>query len=424
MLVLLIASLIVIGLITYILVKDVLSPTFISALIFSLSAFIALLNYESWDVQYHFKTYFLIVGAVIFMLFGELIGRKITLKKRKNIKSNNNRIDLSNIKNFALIVLGTIYIFLSIKYTIGLAVSAGYTGGEQLLKFARWGSHSEDANHANLLTLYKHFIIGVGYVYLFILIHNKVFGGGWKRRDIKYLPVIFIFIAGIILSTSRADIILLINMVIFMYIIAWRISKDWRKYPIGKFLIRGFLAILLFLMVFQYLGTLTGKTGISSTWETISIYAASPIPALDEWLNSSFADTSTLGKETFWGFISLVNRFGFAIEPVSLTKEFTFFSNGSKTNIYTAIRHYYNDFGFLGVFIIYLLKGLFLTTFYMYIKRINSFNVVVIVYSYFAYAIVRQITASEFLSAYFTVYHMLTIIGIIIAYKVIVPKQT
>jgi len=425
MLILLITSLIFIGAITYVLFEDILSPTFISASIFSFSAFIALLNYENWGVQYHFKTYFLIAGAVLFMFLGEQIGRKIVLKKRKNNYPQivYNRIDLSNIKNLILIVLGIIFIYLSVKNTVALAISAGYTGGEQLLKYARWGSHSESANHANFLTFYKYFMTGVGYVYLYILIHNKVFGGGWKRKDIKYLPMILIFIVEILLSTSRADIILLTQMIIFMYIIAWRISKNWKKYSIGKFIIWGLVALSLFLMIFQYLGTLTGKTGIYSTWETISIYAASSIPALDEWLNSSIPNVSTLGKETFWGLVSFINRFGLEIEPISLTKEFIIFDNGSKTNIYTAVRHYYNDFGFLGVFIIYLLKGLFLTKFYLYIKKIGSFNVMAIIYSYFAYALVRQITASEFLSVYFTIYHIFTILGIIIAYKIVIPNH-
>jgi oligosaccharide repeat unit polymerase len=425
MLILLIISLIFIGLITYVLFKDILSPTFISASIFSLSAFIALLNYENWGVQYHLKTYFLIVGAVLFMFIGEQIGRKVVFKKRKNTYPQiiYNRIDLSFIKNLILIVLGLIFIYLSAKNTVALAISAGYTGGEQLLKYARWGSHSESTNHANFLTFYKYFITGIGYVYLYILIHNKVFGGGWNRKDIKYLPIILIFVIEILLSTSRADIILLIQMIIFMYIIAWSISKKWKKYSIGKFIIWGLVAVSLFLMIFQYLGTLTGKTGIYSNWETISIYAASSIPALDEWLNSSISNVRTFGKETFWGIVSLLNRFGLGIEPISLTKEFITFDNGSKTNIYTAVRHYYNDFGILGVYIIYLLKGLFLTKFYLYIKRISSFNVMVIIYSYFAYALVRQITASEFLSVYFTIYHMFTVLGIIIAYKIVIPNN-
>lgn len=425
MLVLLFTTLVLICFISYILFRDILSPTFLSSAMFGLSSFISLLNYSNWGVQYDIKIFILIIGSMISLLIGEIIGRRVVISKKtnKDFILDRRRIDISAIKNIIITLLGVIFIVLSIKNTLGLANYAGYSGGDQILKYARWGSHSEETDQANFFTIYRYLMVGIGYLYLYILIFNKVFAGGWNRKDLKYLPIIFIFIFEVVLSTSRADIILIIQMIIFMYVIAWRIKNNWKVYSLGKFLAWGTVAILMFFVIFQYLGTLTGKTGLNSTWETLSIYAGSPIAALEEWLKSSLSGNRTWGKETFWGVISLFNRFGADIETISLTKEFITFSNDNPTNIYTSIRHYYQDFGAIGLFIIYLVKGVFLTKFYMIVKRNNKFDITVILYSYFAYDLVRQITAAEFLSMYFTIAHMFTIIGIIVASIIILPKN-
>jgi len=391
---------------------------------FAFTSFISYLNNNNWGVQYGIKLYVLVIVSMICLLVGELIGRYVVLsKKEREHEIIHRRIEIPGAKNLLLIIIGIIFIILSIKNTVELALSAGYTGGYQILKYARWASHSETISHAKLLTFYKYFIIGVGYIYIYILINNIIFGGGWNKKDVKYLPVIFIFLGEIILSTSRADIILITQMVIFMYIIAWRIKNKWRIYPIGKFIFWGSISVVVFFAIFQYLGKFTGKTGIYSAWETFSIYAGSPIAAFSRWLETAASRNRKFGKETFWGLISLLNRFGFGIESVSLTKEFVVFNDGSETNIYTSLRHYYHDFGALGLFIIYLIKGILMTKFYIYIKKNNKFDLSVILYSYFAYDYIRQITAAEFLSMYFSISHMFTVLGIIVANKLIIPKR-
>ena len=58
--------------------KEAMSPTFICTAMYSLSLFLMLLYSEEWDVQLSWKTYTIIIVALVFLWLGEYFAMRAT----------------------------------------------------------------------------------------------------------------------------------------------------------------------------------------------------------------------------------------------------------------------------------------------------------------------------------------------------------
>ena len=113
--------------------------------------------------------------------------------------------------------------------------------------------------------------------------------------------------------------------------------------------------------LFVLLGMLTGKTQKSSVMQIIGEYFGSGIAALNTWIEGKYlyaSRSSLIGEETFRSLYQLIARF-VNIPMSSSLKEFISFNNGDTTNVYTAFRDYYSDFGMFGTWMIEFMMGFF-----------------------------------------------------------------
>ena len=161
---------------------------------------------------------------------------------------------------------------------------------------------------------------------------------------------------------------------------------------------------------------LTGKTQKSSVMQIIGEYFGSGIAALNTWIEGKYlyaSRSSLIGEETFRSLYQLIARF-VNIPMSSSLKEFISFNNGDTTNVYTAFRDYYSDFRMFGTWMIEFMMGFFLT--YLLGKALKEKNVGIhsMLYAYFSYGILRQITAAHFISSYFNIQYMFVFLFMIL----------
>lgn len=376
-----------------------------------------LINASGWGIELRPKTILLIIGSLLFMFLGERFCKKTTLYGGHNVNSLNND-EMLAVKKTSIMVMfliGIIVIILDYKHVLDVARGVGYAGGSFVLNYARKAYLYDNVENNIFVAMIQYFVIAFGYVNIAILIRD-VTKNGLRKLKKRYIFGIAPLLLLYVLSTGRTGF-----LQVFMYSISMFLLCLYRRNGVIRInnkkaigiLYKGILVIGI---LFVLLGMLTGKTQKSSVMQIIGEYFGSGIAALNTWIEGKYlyaSRSSLIGEETFRSLYQLIARF-VNIPMSSSLKEFISFNNGDTTNVYTAFRDYYSDFGMFGTWMIEFMMGFFLT--YLLGKALKEKNVGIhsMLYAYFSYGILRQITAAHFISSYFNIQYMFVFLFMIL----------
>ena len=376
-----------------------------------------LINASGWGIELRPKTILLIIGSLLFMFLGERFCKKTTLYGGHNVNSLNND-EMLAVKKTSIMVtflIGIIVIILEYKHVLDVARGVGYAGGSFVLNYARKAYLYDNVENNIFVVMIQYFVIAFGYVNIAILIRD-VTKNGLRKLKKRYIFGIAPLLLLYVLSTGRTGF-----LQVFMYSISMFLLCLYRRNGVIRInnkkaigiLYKGILVIGI---LFVLLGMLTGKTQKSSVMQIIGEYFGSGIAALNTWIEGKYlyaSRSSLIGEETFRSLYQLIARF-VNIPMSSSLKEFISFNNGDTTNVYTAFRDYYSDFGMFGTWMIEFMMGFFLT--YLLGKALKEKNVGIhsMLYAYFSYGILRQITAAHFISSYFNIQYMFVFLFMIL----------
>lgn len=402
MLYLLIILLVLLCLTSYIVTKrDILSPWFISCLMFLISSIVVIPNINNWNVDLSSKTVFIIFIGLLSFGIGEFYvrclknkGLIVTKIDKIHINKNNNSsidrinipIEINKIVIIMSIIIMIIVTFLYYKQVLNIAYAAGFSDSSELpmLRFARIATINPDIMQ-NIKTnklVGQCVIISYSYAYLmlYITIYNIVFFK-FKREYILYIIPILIYFIQIILTGGRTQFIYLIGSSVLMCIIFYKIKQGWNSKINKKYYKNIALAFIFMLVIFYILGSFTGKTEKLNFIETISVYMGSSIVAFDEFIKGYINGTSEFfGINTLLGIYDIFDKLGFKIP--SLVKQAEFISIGDyETNIYTSYMRYIKDFSYIGFVFIQMMLGVIFSYIYMIIKTLKKPNIIIVVYA-------------------------------------------
>jgi len=153
--------------------REILSPSFLTCLLFLSVSVIALINYSYWNVVYHGLFFVSVVGSIVFMILGEVFGKSIATSM--SCKNSNKKFfqktkyyiqDISRFKALLLILFCIIINIWSVQQFISNVRYVGYSG-ENLMNYARISHFNEDIQTNIPLAISKFAIIGLGYFSLF-----------------------------------------------------------------------------------------------------------------------------------------------------------------------------------------------------------------------------------------------------------------
>ena len=376
-----------------------------------------LINASGWGIELRPKTILLIIGSLLFMFLGERFCKKTTLYGGHNVNSLNND-EMLAVKKTSIMVMfliGIIVIILEYKHVLDVARGVGYAGGSFVLNYARKAYLYDNVENNIFVVMIQYFVIAFGYVNIAILIRD-VTKNGLRKLKKRYIFGIAPLLLLYVLSTGRTGF-----LQVFMYSISMFLLCLYRRNGVirinkKKSIGIQYKGILVIVILFLLLGMLTGKTQKSSVMQIIGEYFGSGIAALNTWIEGKYlyaSRSSLIGEETFRSLYQLIARF-VNIPMSSSLKEFISFNNGDTTNVYTAFRDYYSDFGMFGTWMIEFMMGFFLT--YLLGKALKEKNVGIhsMLYAYFSYGILRQITAAHFISSYFNIQYMFVFLFMIL----------
>lgn len=375
--------------------KEILSPAFISILMFILSIYVAFLNKVEWDFVLSAKTAMVIILALLSLSIGEYASNYFLNKNGiKNIK----KIDAKtyneiNVDNRFILCICICMLFITYKYfkyifRISLLANNPF-GYSAMLDYARTAMNNTSLD-TGISTLLNHGLCAaksVTYVFVFIFIYNTILFG-FKVVYIKYMIPVLIYCTHAALSTGRTSFMYLIITMLLIYFVVLKKVNGWNNYWDFKIIKYGILGIVCFIAIFRVMAFVAGKTYISSLWDSLSLYIGSPILALNIFLKQPSQISNYFGEESLYGINAILRAIG--LDMPGNIKQLEFVSQASvTTNIYTSLRRYINDFGLLGMNIIMFGIGVGYNIFLNIIKKSSRIGFLIILYGCFFYPIVE-----------------------------------
>lgn len=392
MLVVLLVTLLLLILFSYKLFRTPISPSVILAGTFIIGTFFAILGNMQWKVSFDIFAYILIFFAFVFIIIGEYFGRKLVSKtiKQTYIRDTTElRYQQFNISCILILIIICIAcLIFYIREQISLAYQFGYAG-TLFFKNLRAGLYSGAVENSTISNVCEMIVQILFYYCTYFFIRNRVvYKVKIKKSELLLLVPMICYIILQIFSAARSG---FISIAVYLLIVSIALKGKISTIKITKILKYLIFLLVIFFVVFLFLGTLTEKVNNENGLESIYIYAGSSIVAFSKYVENYFNGISYPNKETFVGLFNIIKSFsGGQSDVTSFSLNFLKFNNGSMTNIYTALRAYLNDYGVLGISIIQLCTGIILGYWSAKIgknKKVPS-CISVSLYSYYIYRLV------------------------------------
>ena len=345
--------------------RDFANPAFVLPICFLGTYSIIIYNIENWDIDsygYDWETTFCVFLTIISFVFGCIVislfsDRKLVVKQ--NIE---NDISYRGLHFYPYIFFDLLAVFLFILF---LHYKIRESSFSSLLDFQNIVRNFYDTGkeYNFFTTQIFESLTALAYISFHRIMLEKHYIE--KHSIFKLVLPIVIFLFAVLLYTDRNVFLRFIIFAIFLYIM----SHNWKGINIKKnrqLAINVSIIGVVVTVVFWLYGYLKAYT--SNLERMIGIYAGSGIYAFNLWLQN-FDNGYTEGAVTLSSVLRSLYALGIGSgSDINQKWEFITYAaeNGYvfSTNIYSALRVYYQDFGLFGLVIIPFLMGLFFEKLY------------------------------------------------------------
>ncbi|MBO4688978.1 MAG: oligosaccharide repeat unit polymerase [Clostridiales bacterium] len=381
--------------------KDFTGPLFLVCSSMLLCFTIVCMNYENWDMKKHgfyYLTTITFVLALVSFFFGTLLVRALMSYRNKPITDEiDPGIMERTKKNFPYrlftvlsIILFLAYIFIKFR---GLNLSSF-----SAFKTSLRAIYDEEKTYNFFTTQLFEILVAIAYICLHRVMITR-FVHKEKNKKLVYVPIVFFLIYALI-TTDRNILIrfFLFGLLLFVSSYEWKKSVFVRN---RKLIVKVGIIGIVFALIFWGFGRMKNyKSGFD---RAIGIYAGSGIYAYNLWLEG-FDNNYTNGQQSFSVVQNTLAAVGIGEESkVPHNSEYTEYKSPNgytfATNIYSAFRPYYQDFGMAGVCIIPFLTGALFEFLYLMNKR-DKFGFWWMFYTSHVYPVVYYPILEQFLKRF------------------------
>ena len=338
--------------------RDFTSPAFFLALAFLASFTVVLYNVENWDIEihgYHWGTTIAILCALISFTMGTML---IALLSGRNY-INETRVH-PQIEQRSLNYPYVFFLLLSIiLFILFLQFKIRNIDFSSLLNFTTslHDNYTEGKEYGFFTSQILEALVGVAY----ISFHRVMVEKFYLKKKVKktLLAPILLFLIGTLLYTDRN---IFLRFIIFG-LATFVMSFNWTGITARKnrkLIVRVGITVILTAVVFWMYGHLKQYT--SNFERMIGIYAGSGLYGFNLWLKDFDNDFSN-GGLMFSSIVRTLGAFGIG-NGTDYSQYFDIMAYRSRngyvfaTNIYSALRIYYQDFGYIGIIIVSFLMGI------------------------------------------------------------------
>lgn len=368
--------------------RDLFSPSVVICLVFTLSILALIVNKKVWNVEFHWNSFFVLTVGLLFFFFGEVVMYFIVgTKKKQSYKLNEESksqikkleyISMDEWKVNVTIVFSIITLILYFKEVYRVSILAGNTGGiaNMMVFYREFVSRNiaSIGNGVNVVVLQMAKVTHISaLIFTFIIINNYFYNRSLKKEKKKFVFIIIYFLQ-IILSGARQSLINYFGAVLLIYYVLWLRDVNWTKVINSKFIKIGIMSIIMVFLIFFSFRTVVGRTGRLQEENIITYithYMGGSIQAFDMYMQLPPSKSVLVGSETFTSLYSFLQKYMKWNTTIMKSLEFRFIGN-NRTNVYTAFRRYYQDFGYVGIIILPMLMSMFYSWFYYKKVKYNN----------------------------------------------------
>lgn len=412
--------------------RDYLSYSFLSSAVFLIAVTVAAVYCNYWGFEMYPKTVLTIVSYLVMIFIGEAFTK--TFKLRNKV-TQNSYIEVEQryrINKLVVFVFTCVNVYLIIQSFANITYLAdqyaGFAGAQTNMGVVRnLQNLGVIDNGDTVFGLMSIACTAFSYICVFVFARNlknrsenKKSTAIWKN-SIYLIPMMLNIILHI-LSGAKINLFIDLSFSAFLALILMYGKKNQKKIKFIKALKTACIALLVFIFIMWGM-TLLRSGNEYNIGDNIAFYTGSPIVALNEYLQEP-THSEYFGRETFAGVRYSLSRIGMSVQYRQVSyDEYTRLAKMS-TNVYTAIRAYYCDFGYLGVLVFGLLSGLLLSLLQKVYRNNPGNGLILILYAYYMWFAIRQITSEGLFSEMLSIGRIFLILFIYIFYKLLVKRQS
>lgn len=398
--------------------KDWLTPSTLITLMFLLSTIAAIYNLGRWKFELGAYSVFLIIFSLIITLIINAAFHSYYGKKRVSFEKHN----ISEIK-FHVLIVGTFYTIVCLVLQFRIISSIGIADISAAMYSYRM-STAYGIGNINITENYSQ-LFNIATAITYVVVFNLIYF--FKKLKRTYIVVSILQITAWIflyfLNGSRSEVF---SMFVYSFVIFYmnriRTLGRYKKYNYRQILKILFIVIGA-LYSFYFFKELAGRQSDKTVIEYLTSYLGGSIPCFDLFIKKPLGESVIFGQETFLSVIQGLQRRGMLKNfQYSFFQEFRSSNGIGLGNVYTALRDYYFDFGFIGMIIMHTVFSLLFS--WIYEKgKVRGSNIGLIILAMTYNCIVLYAYNNQFFSMDISIGFLLKLIYTIIMYKLFIRKK-
>lgn len=341
--------------------RNLLSPWFLLCLAITACYCIVLFNSKKWDVDINVKFIIYVSTALIFWWAGDLaFGQILPSAPKTRVRVSPEEAGLKTKYPATLfIVLSAALAFIYV-YKL-LSDAGGYGSLSEKLRHI-YDSVVNGYTPGFFYSQMLEAVVAIAYVNTY-----RLFQRMYSRRDrvsiIKLIIPVIIFMVTVLFTTDRNIFLRYAFYAITLYVMFYMANTKKRN-PNLSIVLRVVLMMAGILLLFFLLGK--AKRYSSNLLNSLSIYGGSGLNNFNIWIKN-YNGEMMLGNSTlstfFRSFEGILRTLGFKVDfnTVARFDEFITYTGSTgyiySSNVYTALKPFVEDFGYLGVIILPFLLG-------------------------------------------------------------------
>ena len=196
--------------------------------------------------------------------------------------------------------------------------------------------------------------------------------------------IIVTYIISSFLLTSRSHYINFLVAGILFFIIGKRQDTVIFFLQNKKTFIKIVRVTIIMLLTFYFMRNLFGRNNVNNFWDYVANYFCGPTVGLNEYLRI-YPNSITRNNETFPAIGRFLFKLGIMDRASKSQIDFFFITPYIKNNVYTALRRWINDYGFVGLFVLQFTFALIFCSLYKRCREKNeAFFTILLGYAYIA----------------------------------------
>ena len=346
---------------------DLFAPEVILSIAFLFCTLCAIYQLRIWDHDIGVATYAIIVSTV---LIANVVGLVVRGLMPGRIRKSSRKLKMSPVPDWAI----AFFFVLALITCVVMVYEIRRIGGigdfaDVMVNYRQQSGYGTDLDEKlpGWVSQLQNIVNVVGYLCIFNLI---VFWRQLSRRQkaANVIVIVLSALASMLTGGRFGTLCMVLGSLTMFWVVYYRTHGGASVRP--STVLKVLLVVIAALAVFYFAKDFVGRVSDDTMVDYLTHYAGGGIIGLDMYLVAPPLPSDIFGKETFYSLINGLRKLGLMNVPYYIIHHEFRVSNGvSIGNIYTALRDYHYDFGFLGLVVLHVAFCVIMSWSYEHLKR-------------------------------------------------------